>query len=506
MSQLEELKLFVAGRLRTATSEILAVIDKTIEVYEQEVTRLKEENKRHSSLLEIILKKKLPKKQGCHVTNTTTAEVAAKLATDCSIAPALKEENSPSGPSALDSGVNGKTQTSTFNATVGQQTVFISKERLLRFSTMENCFFCSKQVPASKHHLMKRHYDIAVHFIQDDIERFVIPCMCSDKVQERSHWHCPCCKKVLNRRCIFKVHLSKQHCYTVLQTSQVSGNLRLPYTVMFEEESSGLEDSEEDEEELSSLEQQQEETASPLLQMKEKAAGQLPNVVDAQHSGSSQPQQHCLYPNQDRGMDLCFNTRIQDGKEVIIVESRQNSGFGKGLDSAGKTQHPNETGVVTKGKSCSNTKESIPTKAASSSSDDLSPPSKKHAKNQLADLNPSTMKTELSATQKRVGSHYCKACGEIFHYFHKLKTHVQKHAGDKICICGVCGKGLTRGESLHEHLQNHNTENVCGTCGKQFSSQSRLQQHKAFHKSKTKYKVYNMIPPGFTRAFEKSKV
>lgn len=64
MSQLEELKLFVAGRLRTATSEILDVIDKTIEAYEQEVTRLKEENKRHSSLLEIILKKKLPKKQG----------------------------------------------------------------------------------------------------------------------------------------------------------------------------------------------------------------------------------------------------------------------------------------------------------------------------------------------------------------------------------------------------------------------------------------------------------
>lgn len=50
------------------------------------------------------------------------------------------------------------------------------------------------------------------------------------------------------------------------------GNHRLPYTVMFEEESSGLEDSEEDEEELSSMEQQQE-TTSPLLQMKEKAAG-----------------------------------------------------------------------------------------------------------------------------------------------------------------------------------------------------------------------------------------
>lgn len=51
-----------------------------------------------------------------------------------------------------------------------------------------------------------------------------------------------------------------------------TGTHRLPYTVMFEEESSGLEDSEEDEEELSSLEQQQE-TTSPLLQVKEKAEG-----------------------------------------------------------------------------------------------------------------------------------------------------------------------------------------------------------------------------------------
>ncbi|XP_054914838.1 neurotrophin receptor-interacting factor homolog [Poeciliopsis prolifica] len=504
MSQLEELKLFVAGRLRTATSEILGAIDKTIEMYEQEVTRLKEENKRHSSLLEIILKKKLPKRQGCHVTNTTTTEVAANLATDCSITPAVKEENSPSGPFALDSGVNSKNQTSTFSATVGQQTVFISKERLLRFSTMENCFFCFKQVPASKYHLMKRHYDIAVHFIQDEIERFVIPCMCSDKVQERSHWHCPCCEKVLNRRCIFKVHLSKQHCYTVLQTKQVSGNHRLPYTVTFEEESSDLDDSEEDEEELSSLEQQQE-TPSPLLQMKEKAAGQLVNVVDAQHSGSSQPQQHCLYLNQDRGMDICLNTRIQDGREVIVVESWQNNDFRKVLDSAGKMQHTNETGVVTKGKSCSNSKESIPTKSASSSSVDPSPPSKKHAKNQLAELNLSAGETEPSATQNRFGSYYCKACGEIFHYFHKLKAHVQKHAGDKICICGVCGKRLMRSESLHKHLQNHNTKNICGTCGKQFSNQSRLQQHKTFHKSKTKYKVYNMITPGFTQGFEKSK-
>ncbi|KAM4724821.1 uncharacterized protein FYW61_013117 isoform 2-T2 [Anableps anableps] len=497
MSQLEELKLFVAERLRAATSEILAVMDKTVGIYDKEVTRLKEENKRHSSLLEIILNKKLPKKQGCHVTNSATVEVAAKPAADRSAAPAVKDstdEDSAAGPSALESGVDCKTKKSIFSSTIGQQTVFISKEHLLRCSNMGNCFFCFKQVPATNHHLMKRHYDIAVHFIHDGIEKFVIPCMCSEKIQERSHWHCPCCKKVIYRRCIFEVHLSKQHRYVVLQTNHVAGSHRLPHTVLSEEESSSPEDW--TEEELSSLEQQ-DKTASLPLQIKEEEieTGKCLKVEDAQHIGNSQPEQCSLYPNQAQnpGMNTCLDNHIQDIREVIVMENgtiqvmktHQNSRFDKVQDSVRKMQHPNETGVVIKGKWRSYTAESITTQATSSSSDDLSPPSKKHAKKQLAGLNLNTVKTELSASQNHTGSYYCKACGEIFHYFHKLKMHVQKHARDKICICGICGKSLMHSESLHEHLQNHNKKNICGTCGKQFSSQSRLQQHKTFHQPKT---------------------
>ena len=57
-SQVEELKAFVSERLNAAASEILAAFAKTITDYEQQNSRLREENKRHGSLLDIILNTK----------------------------------------------------------------------------------------------------------------------------------------------------------------------------------------------------------------------------------------------------------------------------------------------------------------------------------------------------------------------------------------------------------------------------------------------------------------
>lgn len=42
-------------------------------------------------------------------------------------------------------------------------------------------------------------------------EKFVVPCTCKDRIQNRSHWHCPNCRKIIFRKCNFEVHLSKQH-------------------------------------------------------------------------------------------------------------------------------------------------------------------------------------------------------------------------------------------------------------------------------------------------------
>lgn len=43
-------------------------------------------------------------------------------------------------------------------------------------------------------------------------EKFVVPCMCKDRIQRRSHWHCPYCRKIIYRKCNFERHISKQHC------------------------------------------------------------------------------------------------------------------------------------------------------------------------------------------------------------------------------------------------------------------------------------------------------
>lgn len=60
--QIEELKLFVSERLTAIASEIVGAIERTITEYEAQAVRLKEENDRHRSLLDIILKTSLPAK------------------------------------------------------------------------------------------------------------------------------------------------------------------------------------------------------------------------------------------------------------------------------------------------------------------------------------------------------------------------------------------------------------------------------------------------------------
>lgn len=60
--QIEELKLLVSERLSAIASEIVTAIARTIAEYEAQAARLKEENDRHRSLLDVILKTSLPKK------------------------------------------------------------------------------------------------------------------------------------------------------------------------------------------------------------------------------------------------------------------------------------------------------------------------------------------------------------------------------------------------------------------------------------------------------------
>ena len=60
MSKIDEIRVYVNERLRSAAVEILGVIEKTITDYEDQASHLKREADRQRNLLDIVLRPKLP--------------------------------------------------------------------------------------------------------------------------------------------------------------------------------------------------------------------------------------------------------------------------------------------------------------------------------------------------------------------------------------------------------------------------------------------------------------
>ncbi|GLD57828.1 zinc finger and SCAN domain-containing protein 21-like isoform X5, partial [Lates japonicus] len=206
MSRIADLKEFVSERLHAAASEILGAIEKTIGDYEVQASRLKEENDRHRSVLDIILKSKLPQTEG-----RTLAAAGPGASVSSSIHKAR-------GASCQSSDL---------------QCVFTSRTNFLKFAAKDSCPYCRRRIQATETHLMRRHYLFAVHFTEEGTEKFVVPCMCKDRIQGRSHWHCPYCKKIIYRKCNFEGHISKQHGFTILQQNQ---DAEIDQPSVFEEE------------------------------------------------------------------------------------------------------------------------------------------------------------------------------------------------------------------------------------------------------------------------------
>ncbi|XP_029299622.1 zinc finger protein Gfi-1b-like [Cottoperca gobio] len=454
MSQIEELKVFVSERLHAAASEILGAFVKTITDYEEQAARLKEENDRHRSLLDIILKAKLPKKQGGRSPKSTPA-AAGPGASDSSPAPKGKE---------------------TPNYSSGLQCVFTSRTDLLKLAGDDNCPYCLKSIQATETHLMRKHYPNAVHFTENGTEKFVIPCTCRDLIQGRSHWHCPFCAKIIYRKCNFEAHISKQHGYAILQQSP-DAVMDQPPVSAFEGVPLSLEP----------WSQQQDKQASRLLQVKEEEEVSHPewqNSVQLQikdeqiQKGDSQ-----MSVEADQAKDPAFDIVIADsyiqdlGESNSVecskghplpnsstpLETQPDSGDGGLLQPAGESQHTTPCSSV----KALNTKRKV------------------HLKRSLPPLSLKINKsTKLSVSRKHTGPHSCKACGKTFHYMYTLRTHAQTHAVDKIHICGICGKHLASKEGLVQHLQSHTKRNKCGICGKHFSNNSRLKRHSKFHRPK----------------------
>lgn len=67
MGQFEELKLFISGRLHAVTAEILGAIDKAITDYEDQASRLKDENGHHRSMLDAVVKSSIQKTEGRYI-------------------------------------------------------------------------------------------------------------------------------------------------------------------------------------------------------------------------------------------------------------------------------------------------------------------------------------------------------------------------------------------------------------------------------------------------------
>ncbi|XP_031709577.1 uncharacterized protein LOC116387023 isoform X3 [Anarrhichthys ocellatus] len=245
MSQMEELKLFVSERLHAAASEIFGALEKTITDYEVKVTRLKEDNERNRSLLDIILKTKSRQKEAANPTKSTTTAAA--------------------GPGASDSSPTGKARDPNRNSS-DSQCSFTSRTDFLKFAASDDCRYCLKRIQATETHLTRKHYLFAVHFTEGGTDKFVVPCTCTDLIQGRSHWHCPYCTKIIYRKCNFEVHISKQHGFAILQQSQDT-EIDQPSVSAIEEEAP-LSPEPWSQQELGSLDQEDQQ-ASLLLHVKE---------------------------------------------------------------------------------------------------------------------------------------------------------------------------------------------------------------------------------------------
>ncbi|XP_051947545.1 uncharacterized protein LOC127618892 isoform X2 [Xyrauchen texanus] len=87
--------------------------------------------------------------------------------------------------------------------------VFADEEELFSLMKDMDCLYCRNPVPASKHHLERRHLKFAIYYKDADIGKFSIPCYCADGGHGRSHWHCPMCTKTLQRTQDYRHHISK---------------------------------------------------------------------------------------------------------------------------------------------------------------------------------------------------------------------------------------------------------------------------------------------------------
>ncbi|KAM4630786.1 uncharacterized protein ACJ7VT_000419 isoform 2-T2 [Polymixia lowei] len=499
MSKIEELKVYVNERLQATAVEILGVIEKTITDYEEQASCLKQETDRQRALLDIILRSKLPQTEDNSSTTTTTT--------------------TPPIPS--DVGLIHSSSGSPYHSNE-PQCVFTSRTDFLNFAANGNCPYCSKSTVATEMHLIKRHYLFAIHFIDNGIGKFIVPCTCQERIKGRSHWHCPNCGKTIYRKSNFEVHLSKQHGHLLQQQSQD--------IEIYQPSMSFCEDEIPPEQwcwpEFSSL-GQEEQQPSPPLQIKEEQEelwislegrqsqvhpewqclraqdepeernepcnGPAGEQLQGLEGGNAEKNSvftitHVESLNQDSTPTSQLNS-VKSGIQAASTswirprESRSDGDASGALGPASDSQHPAPDCTVAEGGDNGRNGDWGETSEPQSGSKKLRSKKAKAVRRHCSNMDLKRRKPiQLSSSQSPAGPYCCKACGKAFHYMYTLRKHAQTHAPDKSHLCEVCGKHLESTERLLQHLQTHIERNKCQDCGKCFSRNSSLKLHRKVHR------------------------
>ncbi|XP_070707312.1 zinc finger protein OZF-like [Pempheris klunzingeri] len=77
----------------------------------------------------------------------------------------------------------------------------------------------------------------------------------------------------------------------------------------------------------------------------------------------------------------------------------------------------------------------------------------------------------------------CDVCGKRFKWKGTIRRHMMSHTGEKLFGCDVCGKQFTWQRTIRTHMRIHTGEKLfgCGDCGKRFTQHGNLRTHMRIH-------------------------